>query len=120
MSSSVLKDRDTNAPTVQAPGKADADKEPESKSDARIMGFQHQAPRSLFGESLSRPTYTSPSDTIMSPCTAKLSAYRGKQAGKLKPKSLFARNPAGLGPPGNIFGTSSTNSLTTEADESKV
>ncbi|CCU79723.1 unnamed protein product [Blumeria hordei] len=120
MSSSVLKDRDTNAPAVQAPGKVDADNKPESKSDAKIMGFQHQAPRSLFGENISRTTYTSPSDTIMSPCTAKLSAYRGKQAGKIKPKSLFARNPAGVAPPGNLFGTSSTNSLTTEADESKA
>jgi hypothetical protein len=29
-----------------------------------------------------KQTYISPSDTIMSPCTAKLSAYRSKQVGK--------------------------------------
>jgi hypothetical protein len=27
-------------------------------------------------------TYISPSDTIMSPCTAKLNAFRNKQVGK--------------------------------------
>ncbi|KAL8794862.1 MAG: hypothetical protein Q9195_002574 [Heterodermia aff. obscurata] len=41
--------------------------------------------------------YISPSDNIMSPCTQKLSALRGKQFGKFgfndraKPKSLFAQ-----------------------------
>ncbi|KAJ2905303.1 hypothetical protein MKZ38_005816 [Zalerion maritima] len=35
--------------------------------------------------------YISPSDNIMSPCTAKLTALRTKQAGKAKPKSLFAQ-----------------------------
>ncbi|KAK3953062.1 Spo12 family-domain-containing protein [Pseudoneurospora amorphoporcata] len=38
--------------------------------------------------------YVSPSDNIMSPCTAKLSAFRSKQAGKVKPKSLFAQASA--------------------------
>ncbi|KAF3760167.1 hypothetical protein M406DRAFT_334843 [Cryphonectria parasitica EP155] len=35
--------------------------------------------------------YISPSDEIMSPCTAKLNALRNKQVGKVKPKSLFAQ-----------------------------
>lgn len=30
----------------------------------------------------SKQVYVSPSDTIMSPCTAKLSAYKSKQFGK--------------------------------------
>lgn len=38
--------------------------------------------------------YISPSDNIMSPCTAKLKALRTKQAGKAKPKSLFAQASA--------------------------
>lgn len=57
-----------------------------------------------------KPTYVSPSDNIMSPCTAKLSAYRNKHVMKYvpylfytdttnkiltiyraKPKSLFAK-----------------------------
>ncbi|KAG7151484.1 hypothetical protein HYQ46_012729 [Verticillium longisporum] len=35
--------------------------------------------------------YISPSDNIMSPCSAKLNALRNKQIGKVKPKSLFAQ-----------------------------
>ncbi|KAI8633192.1 hypothetical protein F5Y19DRAFT_292852 [Xylariaceae sp. FL1651] len=38
--------------------------------------------------------YISPSDNIMSPCTAKLNALKGRQAGKAKPKSLFAQASA--------------------------
>ncbi|QSZ37685.1 hypothetical protein DSL72_008784 [Monilinia vaccinii-corymbosi] len=39
--------------------------------------------------------YISPSDTIQSPTTAKLSAYRNKQVGKnAKPRSLFAKTSA--------------------------
>ncbi|GAB0133793.1 hypothetical protein EsDP_00002189 [Epichloe bromicola] len=35
--------------------------------------------------------YVSPSDNIMSPCTAKINALRNKHASKAKPKSLFAQ-----------------------------
>ncbi|KAL2760774.1 hypothetical protein ACRALDRAFT_1066774 [Sodiomyces alcalophilus JCM 7366] len=35
--------------------------------------------------------YISPSDNIMSPCTAKLNAFRSKKIGKAKPRSLFAQ-----------------------------
>ena len=38
--------------------------------------------------------YVSPSDNIMSPCTAKLKALRTKQVSKAKPKSLFAQASA--------------------------
>ncbi|KAF2970035.1 hypothetical protein GQX73_g3546 [Xylaria multiplex] len=38
--------------------------------------------------------YISPSDNIMSPCTAKLNALKGRHAGKAKPKSLFAQASA--------------------------
>ncbi|CAJ2507282.1 Uu.00g084680.m01.CDS01 [Anthostomella pinea] len=38
--------------------------------------------------------YISPSDNIMSPCSAKLNALKGRQAGKAKPKSLFAQASA--------------------------
>ncbi|PKS07983.1 hypothetical protein jhhlp_006595 [Lomentospora prolificans] len=38
--------------------------------------------------------YVSPSDNIMSPCTAKLNALRNKHVGKVKPKSLFAQGVA--------------------------
>ncbi|KAI1491140.1 hypothetical protein F5X96DRAFT_669051 [Biscogniauxia mediterranea] len=38
--------------------------------------------------------YTSPSDDIMSPCSAKLNALKSRQVGKAKPKSLFAQASA--------------------------
>ncbi|KAI2623213.1 hypothetical protein GGR54DRAFT_42265 [Hypoxylon sp. NC1633] len=38
--------------------------------------------------------YISPSDNIMSPCTAKLNALKGRAAGRIKPKSLFAQTSA--------------------------
>ncbi|KAJ4417615.1 hypothetical protein N0V85_001777 [Neurospora sp. IMI 360204] len=57
--------------------------------------------------------YVSPSDNIMSPCTAKLSAFRSKQAGKVKPKSLFAQASAkkleGTTATGNTGTTGTTN-----------
>ncbi|TVY92237.1 hypothetical protein LAWI1_G002209, partial [Lachnellula willkommii] len=53
-----------------------------------------------------KQTYISPSDNIMSPCTAKLSAYRSKQVGKAKPKSLFAKTSAkNFAGGGNMFGS---------------
>ncbi|KAF7536534.1 hypothetical protein G7Z17_g13031 [Cylindrodendrum hubeiense] len=58
--------------------------------------------------------YISPSDNIMSPCTAKINALRNKHASKVKPKSLFAQasakklqgeNPLGTTPaaPAKVF-----------------
>ncbi|KZZ98328.1 Spo12 [Moelleriella libera RCEF 2490] len=38
--------------------------------------------------------YVSPSDNIMSPCSAKINALRNKHASKAKPKSLFAQASA--------------------------
>ena len=37
-----------------------------------------------------KPTYVSPSDNIMSPCTAKLSAYRNKHVMKYVPFQFYA------------------------------
>ncbi|MCJ1351094.1 MAG: hypothetical protein MMC33_001076 [Icmadophila ericetorum] len=38
-----------------------------------------------------KQTYISPSDTILSPCTQKLSALKSKRFAKVQPKSLFAK-----------------------------
>ncbi|KJZ71891.1 hypothetical protein HIM_08736 [Hirsutella minnesotensis 3608] len=38
--------------------------------------------------------YVSPSDNIMSPCSAKITALRSKHVAKMKPKSLFAQASA--------------------------
>ncbi|KUI63942.1 hypothetical protein VM1G_10611 [Cytospora mali] len=51
----------------------------------------HKAVSKLTQEDRSGNNYISPSDEIMSPCTAKLNALRNKQVGKVKPKSLFAQ-----------------------------
>ncbi|KAI1804836.1 hypothetical protein F4811DRAFT_552521 [Daldinia bambusicola] len=50
--------------------------------------------------------YVSPSDNIMSPCTAKLSALKGRAVGKAKPKSLFAQTSAKKFEGKDIFGSS--------------
>ncbi|KAI1377297.1 hypothetical protein F4677DRAFT_415893 [Hypoxylon crocopeplum] len=42
----------------------------------------------------SQQQYVSPSDAIMSPCSVKLSALKGRQASRIKPKSLFAQTSA--------------------------
>ncbi|KAI1825604.1 hypothetical protein F4861DRAFT_500961 [Xylaria intraflava] len=62
------------------------------------------------------PKYVSPSDTIMSPCTAKLTALKGRQAGKAKPKSLFAQASAKRFAGENVFGARNAGS-TTAANE---
>ncbi|KAI0119657.1 hypothetical protein F4814DRAFT_412915 [Daldinia grandis] len=52
--------------------------------------------------------YVSPSDNIMSPCTAKLSAFKGRVVSKAKPKSLFAQTSAKKFEGKDIFGGSKT------------
>ena len=99
MSSAVLTDRDVNAAAAQHPSGENA------KSDVKSMEYHRQVLQSKLEESQyvfhfpsmlilyslngtsdktprGKQTYVSPSDTIMSPCTAKLSAYRSKQVGK--------------------------------------
>ncbi|KIN06195.1 hypothetical protein OIDMADRAFT_17207 [Oidiodendron maius Zn] len=98
MSSNVLADRDVNAPAAQQ----SADVKPDVKS----MEYHRQVLQSKLEEGKGTQTYISPSDNIMSPCTAKLSAYRSKQVGKAKPRSLFAKTSAknlGTGN-GSMFG----------------
>ncbi|KAI0119979.1 hypothetical protein GGR51DRAFT_495837 [Nemania sp. FL0031] len=56
------------------------------------------------GACSSKHQYISPSDNIMSPCTAKLNALKGRQAGKAKPKSLFAQASAKKFVGENVFG----------------
>lgn len=93
MSSTVLGDKDVNAAqTVQAT---------ESK-DIKSMEYHRQVLQSRLEEDKyvsaphshriianpqrrGKPTYVSPSDNIMSPCTAKLSAYRNKHVMKYVP-----------------------------------
>ncbi|RKU42057.1 hypothetical protein DL546_002861 [Coniochaeta pulveracea] len=61
-----------------------------AKPDIKSMEYHRQVLANKMEEGQDAK-YVSPSDNIMSPCTAKLSAFRGKQIGKAKPKSLFAK-----------------------------
>ncbi|KAI1331973.1 hypothetical protein F5Y16DRAFT_394671 [Xylariaceae sp. FL0255] len=56
------------------------------------------------GPNRTNQQYVSPSDNIMSPCTAKLTAFKSRQAGKVKPKSLFAQASAKKLDGENVFG----------------
>ncbi|MCJ1371610.1 hypothetical protein MMC20_002829 [Loxospora ochrophaea] len=85
-SPNVLSSRDIN---TSAPAstftKAEADNQP------KTMEYHRQVLKSRMEEDKSKQTYVSPSDNIMSPCTAKLSAYKNKHFMKAKPQSLFAK-----------------------------
>ncbi|TVY83443.1 hypothetical protein LSUE1_G002149 [Lachnellula suecica] len=100
MSSNVLADKDINASATSGAVAGGAAK------DVKSMEYHRQVLQSKLDDGQGQQTYISPSDNIMSPCTAKLSAYRSKQVGKAKPKSLFAKTSAkNLGTGGNMFGS---------------
>ncbi|PTB42272.1 uncharacterized protein TrAFT101_008636 [Trichoderma asperellum] len=80
-SSRILGERDVNVAMTDAPPLA---------KDVKSMEYHRQVLQSRIAQEPSKQ-YISPSDTIMSPCTAKLSALRNKQVSKAKPKSLFAQ-----------------------------
>ncbi|TGJ83442.1 hypothetical protein E0Z10_g5336 [Xylaria hypoxylon] len=66
------------------------------------------------GACSSAQQYISPSDNIMSPCTAKLNALKGRHAGKAKPKSLFAQASAKKFVGENVLGARSTEQASSE------
>ncbi|KAL7945537.1 hypothetical protein V8C42DRAFT_59664 [Trichoderma barbatum] len=96
-SNKVLGDRDVNA--------ALADGQPLGK-DLKSMEYHRQVLQSKIAHEPTKQ-YISPSDNIMSPCTAKLSALRSKQVTKAKPKSLFAQASAKKLQGESLFGTRS-------------
>ncbi|CCF47555.1 hypothetical protein CH063_15902 [Colletotrichum higginsianum] len=122
MSPNVLADKDVNAAVVANDLQATKDvksmeyhrqvlqsKMAQEKYDHKPQTHNAQS-RALNSDVLNRSkTYISPSDNIMSPCTAKLSALRNKQVGKVKPKSLFAQTSAKkLGGGDSPFGNQTT------------
>ncbi|KAG9246227.1 hypothetical protein BJ878DRAFT_300412 [Calycina marina] len=97
MSANVLADKDVNAITAMEQQPAGG------KAEVKSMEYHRQVLQSKLDEGQCKQSYVSPSDNIMSPCTQKLSAYRNKQVGKAKPKSLFAKtSKKNLG--GALFG----------------
>ncbi|KAM0804680.1 hypothetical protein BDR22DRAFT_885359 [Usnea florida] len=53
-----------------------------NNNKAQSMEYHRQVLQNRLEEDKAQRNYVSPSDTIMSPCTAKLSAYKSKQFGK--------------------------------------
>ncbi|KAI8956813.1 hypothetical protein F5Y11DRAFT_341823 [Daldinia sp. FL1419] len=74
-------------------------------SSAQTLEHHRQVLQSKMEEEKQKQ-YVSPSDTIMSPCTAKLTALKGRVASKAKPKSLFAQTSAKKFDGKDIFGAS--------------
>ncbi|KAF5660377.1 hypothetical protein FHETE_8919 [Fusarium heterosporum] len=114
MSAKILADKDVNAPMTEQPmGK-----------DVKSMEYHRQVLQSKMAEEDSSNTYVSPSDNIMSPCTAKINTLRNKHASKFvsllflpalrsstnmpfhraKPKTLFAQASAKKLQSDNPFG----------------
>ncbi|KAK9440122.1 uncharacterized protein G6M90_00g062810 [Metarhizium brunneum] len=78
--SAVLGDKDVNAVMDQQ----------NAAKDVKSMEYHRQVFQSKMAAETTKQ-YVSPSDNIMSPCTAKINALRNKHASKAKPKSLFAQ-----------------------------
>ncbi|KAK3195936.1 hypothetical protein K4F52_000803 [Lecanicillium sp. MT-2017a] len=93
---SVLGDKDINASMEQQT-------QQQSTKDVKSMDYHRQMLQSKIAEEPAKQ-YVSPSDNIMSPCSAKISALRNKQVNKAKPKSLFAQASAKKLNGDNIFG----------------
>ncbi|PQE21634.1 hypothetical protein CJF32_00004305 [Rutstroemia sp. NJR-2017a WRK4] len=96
-SPSILANKDINVPTMNHMNSpAEFEKKAPMVADPHSMEYHRQVLQNkLEQKDQDQEKYISPSDTIMSPCTAKLSAYRNKQVGKnTKPRSLFAKTSA--------------------------
>ncbi|KAI6251124.1 hypothetical protein HI914_00634 [Erysiphe necator] len=123
MSGNVLKNRDINTKNSSSPCQMDSDRKPEYTSmEYHRKMFQSKNDENQLLPKREKATYVSPSDTIMSPCTAKLSAYRNKQVGKAKPKSLFAKKSSkSLGSTEDFFASStSKDNITIAIDNPKA
>ncbi|OTB16969.1 hypothetical protein K445DRAFT_316496 [Daldinia sp. EC12] len=75
-------------------------------TSTQTLEYHRQVLHKKMEEENRQQQYVSPSDNIMSPCTAKLSALKGRAVGKAKPKSLFAQTSAKKFDGKNIFGSS--------------
>ncbi|KAJ8068235.1 hypothetical protein OCU04_003803 [Sclerotinia nivalis] len=94
-SPSVLSNKDVNISAMNQHAVVD-EKKPTMVADPHSMEYHRQVLQNKMQQNGGQEEkYISPSDTIQSPTTAKLSAYRNKQVGKnAKPRSLFAKTSA--------------------------
>ncbi|CEJ80760.1 Putative BNS1 protein [[Torrubiella] hemipterigena] len=97
MSARILGDKDVNAAIEQ---------QSTLVKDVKSMDYHRQVFQSKMAQEPAKQ-YISPSDNIMSPCSAKINALRNKQVTKAKPKSLFAQASAKRLAGDNIFGAKS-------------
>ncbi|KAK4981967.1 hypothetical protein LTR66_009566 [Elasticomyces elasticus] len=92
MSSNILGDRDTNAQTQSNPFTMEKHAE---ENKPKGMDYHRQVLENRLKENGDQNhTYISPSDSIMSPASQKLSSFKQKQINKPgagKPRTLFAK-----------------------------
>ncbi|MCJ1234509.1 hypothetical protein MMC14_002470 [Varicellaria rhodocarpa] len=91
--SNVLAARDINTSTISSStlNSKSAGEDKLVGEKPKTMEYHRQVLKSKMEEEKAKQTYISPSDTIMSPCTAKLAAHKSKHFMKAKPQSLFAK-----------------------------
>ncbi|KAK0512831.1 hypothetical protein JMJ35_004848 [Cladonia borealis] len=87
-----LSTRDIN---TSSPTKAQTENKDGVEKPMKSMDYHRQVLQNRLAEDGGKQVYVSPSDAVLSPCTQKLSAYKGKSFMKAKPQSLFAKMGAG-------------------------
>ncbi|KAF7935244.1 uncharacterized protein EAE97_008151 [Botrytis byssoidea] len=106
-STNVLSNKDVNISAMNQINSVVDEKKTPIGADPHSMEYHRQVLQNKMQQNGGQEEkYISPSDTIQSPTTAKLSAYRNKQVGKnTKPRSLFAKTSAKkLAANGPLFG----------------
>ncbi|KAI9641218.1 hypothetical protein NHQ30_010018 [Ciborinia camelliae] len=95
-SPNVLSNKDVNISAMNQVNSIVDEKKAPVAVDVHSMEYHRQVLQNKIQQNQGQEEkYISPSDTIQSPTTAKLSAYRNKQVGKnAKPRSLFAKTSA--------------------------
>ncbi|KZF22618.1 hypothetical protein L228DRAFT_268005 [Xylona heveae TC161] len=96
--SPVLADKDINTSNSSTETNSSNMSQNDTKEAPKSLAYHRQMLEARMKDQPNEPSYVSPSDNIMSPCTQKLSAYKNKHFSKVKPQSLFAKklSTAGL------------------------
>ncbi|KAI1391096.1 uncharacterized protein F4822DRAFT_426950 [Hypoxylon trugodes] len=84
-------DTNANSTTTKSDTKTAPVAGNDAAPDSRVKNPQNRFLANVGPTNNRQQQYISPSDNIMSPCTAKLNALKGRAAGRMKPKSLFAQ-----------------------------
>ncbi|KAI9894453.1 MAG: hypothetical protein M1814_003211 [Vezdaea aestivalis] len=84
----ILSDRPVNAPLTGS----NTGNEKATGRGQKAMDYHRHVLKSNLGEEGSQQNYVSPSDNIVSPCTAKLSGLKNKHFMKAKGQTLFGKS----------------------------